>query len=323
VKKTVLSLLLAAACPAVVLAAPAPAAKPAAAPAPAPATAAGAAPAAKPTGDPVVVTAGTVTIRQSELDKALASLPEQYQAAAMGAGKKAFAEEYLQMKLLAVQGMAAGLDKTPEVMAQLAMVKENVVAQAELNRMAEAIQLSDDDLRKIYDSKKADYESVKAKHILIAFKGSPAARPGKPELTEEQAKAKAEALRKKIVDGASFEEVAKAESDDTQSGASGGELGEFSRGQMVPEFEQAAFAAKAGEVTPIVRSQYGYHVIKVESHGTTPFEQVKPVLERNERQARLQAQLSKIKDAAKPTFDPSYFTEPDPHAGMQQQPQHP
>jgi peptidyl-prolyl cis-trans isomerase C len=276
-------------------------------PAPAPAPAATAAQA-----DPIVIAAGDVTIRQSEFESALKTLPPEYQQYASGAGKKQFAEDFLRMKMLAAEGMKTGLDKDPDVIRQLSLMRENLVANAQLQKIEKSITLSDDDLKKQYDAKKADYEQVGARHILVAFKGSPAAQAGKPELTEEQAKAKAEDLRKKIVGGASFEELAKTESDDTGSGANGGALGEFGRGQMVPEFEKAAFEAKVGEVTPVVRTQFGYHIIKVDTHNHTPFEQVKPVLERNARQEALQARLDAMKNAAKPTFNETYFGPPAP-----------
>ena len=271
-------------------------------------------PAAAPaqTTDPIVIAAGDVAIRQSEFEQALKTLPEQYQQYAMGAGKRQFAEDYLRMKMLAAAGTKAGLDKSPDVIAQLNLMRENLVANAQLQKIEEGIKVSDDDLKKKYEESKGQYEQVKARHILIAFKGSPAAQQGKPELTEEQAKAKAEELRKQITGGASFEELAKKESDDVGSGAQGGDLGEFSRGQMVPEFEKAAFEAKVGDVTPVVRTQFGYHIIKVDAHGSTPFEEVKAGLERNERQARLQAELEKMKTAAKPTFNETYFAPPAP-----------
>ena len=262
--------------------------------------------------DPIVIAAGDVAIRQSEFEQALKTLPEQYQQYAMGAGKRQFAEDYLRMKMLAAEGTKAGLDKSPDVIAQLNLMRENLVANAQLQKIEEGIKISDADLKKVYDANKANYEQVKARHILIAFKGSPAAQAGKPELTEEQAKAKAEELRKQIVGGASFEELAKKESDDVGSGAQGGDLGEFGRGQMVPEFEKAAFEAKAGDITPVVRTQFGYHIIKVETNGMTPFEQVKATLERTERQTRLQAELDKMKNAAKPTFNETYFVPPAP-----------
>jgi peptidyl-prolyl cis-trans isomerase C len=275
------------------------------APAPKPATPPPAATAAE--ADPIVIAAGNVAIRQSEFENALKTLPAEYQQYASGPGKKQFAEDFLRMKILASEGMKAGLDKDPEVVRQLNLMRENLVANAQLQKIEKGIAVSDEELKKVYESKKGEYEQVGARHILIAFKGSPAAQPGKPELTEEQAKAKAEEIRAKIAAGASFEELAKTESDDTGSGANGGALGEFNRGQMVPEFEKAAFEGKVGELTPVVRTQYGYHVIKVESHGTTPFEQVRTFLERNTRQERLQAKLDEMKANAKPTFNETYF----------------
>jgi parvulin-like peptidyl-prolyl isomerase len=260
--------------------------------------------------DPIVIAAGEVAIRQSEFEQALKTLPEQYQQYATGAGRRQFAEDYLRMKMLAAEGTKAGLDKSADVIAQLNLMRENLVANAQLQKIEEGIKISDADLKKKYDEGKTQYEQVKARHILVAFKGSPAAQQGKPELTEEQAKAKAEDLRKQIVGGAAFEELAKKESDDVGSGAQGGDLGEFSRGQMVPEFEKAAFDAKVGDVTPIVRTQFGYHIIKVDAHGSTPFEEVKANLERTERQLRLQGELEKMKTAAKPTFNETYFAPP-------------
>lgn len=269
---------------------------------------------AKPATDPIIIAAGEVTIRQSEFEAALKTLPEQYQQYASGAGRKQFAEDYLRMKMLAAAGMKAGLEKDPEVIAQLALMRENLVANAHLQRIEKGIVLTDEDLKKLYDGKKSEYEQIKARHILIAYKGSAAAQPGKPELTEEQAKAKAEALRKQLVAGAKFDELAKKESDDVGSGAQGGDLGEFNRGQMVPEFEKAAFEAKVGDLTPVVRTDFGYHIIKVDAHGSTPFEQVKATLEKNERQARVQAALEKMKTDAKPTFNDAYFAPPPPPA---------
>jgi parvulin-like peptidyl-prolyl isomerase len=270
--------------------------------------------------DPIVIAAGDLAIRKSEFESALNTLPAEYQQYAAGPGKRQFAEDYLRMKMLAREGLKAGLDKDADVLRQLDLMRENLIAQAQLERLEKSITVSDADLRKTYDAQKAQYEQVKARHILIAFKGSPAAQPEKPELTEEQAKAKAEELRKQIVAGASFDELAKKESDDAGSGARGGDLGEFGRGQMVPEFEKAAFEAKVGEVTPVVRTQFGYHIIKVDAHGTTAFEEVKPTLERTARQTAMQAKLEEMKTGSKATFNDEYFGPATPTPPAQNQP---
>src|SRR5205807_3501947 len=237
-------------------------------------------------------------------ETAVKSLPAEYQSYAMGPGKKQFADDYLRMKLLATEGMKAGLDKSPDVMKQLDLLRENLVAQEELKKIESSISLSDADLKKAYDENKEEYEQVKARHILIAFKGSPAAQKGKKELTEAEAKAKADTLRAEIVSGkAKFEDVAKKESDDVESGKNGGELGSFGHGQMVPEFEAAAFNAKPGDVTEPVKTQFGYHIIKVEEHSMTSFEQVKPTLEKTLKQKKLRETLDALKESAKPTYD--------------------
>jgi peptidyl-prolyl cis-trans isomerase C len=265
-------------------------------------------------GDPVIITAGDIVVKQSEFESALKTLPAEYQQYAMGPGKKQFADDYLRMKMLAQMGYKAGLQNDATVQQQLALMRDNLVANAQLGKIDKSIALSDADLQKVYNDNKKDYEQVKAKHILIAFKGSPALPQGKPEITEEQAKAKAEEIKKKIAGGANFEELAKKESDDTGSGSNGGELGAFGHGQMVPEFEKAAFAAKDGEVIGPVRTQFGYHIIKVESHEVTPFEGVKATLEKREHQKRLQEQLDALKSEAKPTFNEAYFVPPPPPA---------
>jgi peptidyl-prolyl cis-trans isomerase C len=261
--------------------------------------------------DPVIISAGTVAIHRSDFETAVKSLPAEYQSYALGPGKKQFADDYLRMKILAAEGMKAGLDKDPEVVKQLSLLRENLVAQEELKKIDNTIAVSDADLKKAYDENKKDYEQVKARHILIAFKGSPAAQKGRKELTDAEAKAKAQALRAEIVGGkAKFEDVAKKESDDVESGKNGGELGAFSRGQMVPEFEQAAFGAKVGDVTPVVKTQFGYHIIKVEEHSSTPFEQVKSTLEKSVKQKKLHDTLDAMKESAKPTYDEAYFATP-------------
>lgn len=268
--------------------------------------------AAKASDDPIIVAAGDVAIRRSEFENAIKTLPAEYQQFAQGPGKKQFAEDYLRMKMLAAQGMKDNLQNDPEVIQQLNLMRENLVANAQLQKMEKGIQLTDADLQKIYEANKKEHEQVKARHILIAFKGSPAAQAGKKELTEDEAKAKAEDLKKKVQAGAPFDDLAKTESDDKGSAARGGDLGPFSRGQMVEEFEKAAFDAKPGDVIGPVRTQFGYHLIKVDSHETTPFDKVKDTLQKRERQRRLQETLETMKKNANPTFNEAYFAPPAP-----------
>lgn len=83
-------------------------------------------------------------------------------------------------------------------------------------------------------------------------------------------RAKLEGLRRQLLDGASFAEVAKEHSEDVESAAKGGDIGVFRRGQVAPEFEEAAFSQKIGEIGPVVRTKFGLHIIKVNAR--TPAE---------------------------------------------------
>ena len=283
--------------------------KPAAKPAPAKPAATAAATTAATTpaeADPVVITAGNMQIRKSEFEAAVNSIPEQYRMNVL-ADKRAFAEDYIRMKLLAAEGTKNGLDKSPEVTNQLALMRDNLVANAQINAIDKTIVIPDSQITQYYDQHKDQFEQVKARHILIAFKGSRAAQPGKKELTDAEAKAKAEEIRAKLVAGADFATTAKAESDDVGSGANGGDLGTFGHGQMVPEFDQASFSLKPGEISPVIRTEFGYHILQVQERTTTPVDQVKDTVRKTLHDEQMKAKLEGMKTASAAKYDDKYF----------------
>lgn len=150
----------------------------------------------------------------------------------------------------------------------------------DLNALKADIAVSEDDLRKYYSENAARYttpEERRASHILInAPKDAPAD-------VRAKAKAKAEALLAQVKQAPdSFAELAKKNSDDPGSAERGGDLDFFSRGSMVKPFEDAAFALKPGEVSGVVESDFGYHIIKltgVRGGEKRSFEAVRPELE--------------------------------------------
>jgi parvulin-like peptidyl-prolyl isomerase len=147
--------------------------------------------------------------------------------------------------------------------------------------MQKNVKVDDAAILAYYEAHKNEYESVKAKHILIRVKGAPMpGAEGKPELTDEQALAKAQEIHKKLVAGADFAAVAKTDSDDTGSAQQGGDLGEFRHGMMVPPFEQAAFALKIGEISEPVKSPFGYHIIVVQEHKLKTLADARPDIEK-------------------------------------------
>lgn len=138
-------------------------------------------------------------------------------------------------------------------------------------------------------------ESVSASHILI----------GATEGTDPQVKsaslAKAQALRDQLRGGADFAELARTNSS-CPSSQRGGDLGSFERGQMVPEFEDAAFKLKPGEISDVVETKFGYHIIKVSQHadaGTEPFEKVSKEVKESMQQKTLSDWFDQLIQGAK------------------------
>ena len=133
----------------------------------------------------------------------------------------------------------------------------------------EVAQPSDAAIQKYYDDHLADFETIRARHILISTIPDSSNSTGAKSkiLSKSQARAKAEMVLDLIHKGGDFAELATRYSDDG-SKTSGGDLGYFTRGKMVPEFEKAAFSLRPGEISGLVETQFGFHIIKVEDRKT-------------------------------------------------------
>jgi peptidyl-prolyl cis-trans isomerase D len=145
----------------------------------------------------------------------------------------------------------------------------------DLNQLRQSVSVTDDELKAVYQQNIQQYEvpdRVHAEHILLMTVGKTDAEVAEVKKQAEDILAQA---RKK---GANFEELAKKYSEDPGSKTKGGDLGWLVRGQTVPEFEKAAFTQPKGEISDLIRTQYGFHIIKVldkETAHTKPFEEVK------------------------------------------------
>lgn len=166
---------------------------------------------------------------------------------------------------------------------------------------------SDDEIKAAYNANPELYakpESVRASHILITVPAD--ASP--EQLTA--AKTKADTVYEKTVaPGADFGKLAEEYSDDPGSKAEAGDLGDFERGMMVPEFENAAFTLKVGEISQPVKSEFGYHIIKVESHNEatkpsfeTAKEAVREALLSQKQEQAVEARIEQLKKSAKITY---------------------
>jgi peptidyl-prolyl cis-trans isomerase D len=166
-----------------------------------------------------------------------------------------------------------------------------------------APKVTDAQVQAYYNAHLADYQvkdQVKARHILIAVP------EGADAKTDAAAKAKAQGILDQLHHGGDFAALAKANSDDPGSKDNGGDLGFFQRGKMVPAFEQAAFALQPGQISGLVKTSFGYHIIQVEEKQTAhtkPLAEVQstilPVIQQQEVGAAEQAYANQLTDQAK------------------------
>ncbi len=170
--------------------------------------------------------------------------------------------------------------------------KDIVIANLIESQFVSKSAVSEAEARKFYDENLEKYfkkpESARASHILIGTdeKSTPEER--------KKAKEKAEALLKRVKAGEDFAAIAKSDST-CPSSSQGGDLGTFGRGQMVAPFEQAAFALKPGEVSGVVETQFGYHIIKLtekQEAATEKFEDVKAKIQEFLKQEKVQKEIS-------------------------------
>jgi peptidyl-prolyl cis-trans isomerase D len=147
-------------------------------------------------------------------------------------------------------------------------------ALVDVNQIRQSLQISDDQLKVQYQQNIQQYQvpnRVHAEHILLMT-------VGKTDAEVEEIKKKAEDILSQVKKGAKFEDLAKKYSEDPGTKDKGGDLGWLVQGQTVPEFEKVAFSLQKGQISDLVKTQYGFHIIKVldkETAHTKPFEEVK------------------------------------------------
>lgn len=264
--------------------------------------------AAKP-GDPVILTAGSGTMTKSQFEALLASLPDNVKSqTATPQGKRMLAERIAEVMTLAQEAKRRGIDKKPAFIEQARLNQDNLLASLLVQDLMAAAKPDEATTRKYFDEHAGDYEQVKARHILIRFKGSRVPiKDGQKDLSIDEALAKTKLIQERLAKGEDFAVVAKAESDDTGSGAQGGDLGKFTRERMVPEFSEVAFKLPVGQISEPLKTQFGYHLIQVQEHETKKFEEVKTEIERKLQPEGVQAAVDQIKSGSKPVLNEEFF----------------
>jgi peptidyl-prolyl cis-trans isomerase C len=229
-------------------------------------------------------TARKIDVPETEVDARLAQIKQQFPS------EKEFAET---------------LQKQQMTEAQL---REDAKRDMRVTKMLEgevnsAVSVQPQDVTAFYEKNSDKFqqgERVRASHILIRTAENADAK------AKQEARAKADDVLKQVKAGKDFGELAKFYSQDPGSAANGGDLGLFGRGQMVGAFEQSAFTLAPGQVSEVVETQFGYHIIKVaekQPARTVPIDEVRPKIEEflqnQQRQEKTEAFINSLKAKGK------------------------
>jgi len=190
-------------------------------------------------------------------------------------GKKQLLDQMVSFELVYIDAKESGLENDENYLLQVEMAKKEILIQTSISKLMSQAVVTDSEVEDYYKANEnmfMDQPTVTAKHILV-------------DTAEKAGNVKTE-----ILNGKTFEDAA-VEHSSCPSNAQGGSLGSFTRGQMVPEFEDAAFSLEIGVVSDPVQTQFGYHLIKVEDKtegSVKPFNEVKDMIKNKilqERQA--------------------------------------
>jgi peptidyl-prolyl cis-trans isomerase C len=259
-----------------------------------------------PKGGAVVAEIGKEKITVDEVNELMKTIPEQYQAMAQ-ARKDMFVESIVNQKLLYAEAAKLNYDKDPAVQKQLDEARKELMIKAYLKKEIEdQVKVTDEDAKKYFEANKDKFkepEKIMAYHILV----------------DNEAEAKD--ILAKLKGGADFAALAKEKSK-CPSKEKGGELGLLGKGQTVPEFEQAAFALQPGQLSDVVKTQFGYHIIKVTEKQPekimaydTVKDQLKQMLVSDKQKERFEAILKDLKDKNKVVIHKELLTSNPASAG--------
>lgn len=192
---------------------------------------------------------GNIEITREQMLAIMKNLPrQQAMEVSTEEGRKRLLDEMVAGELLYLEAKDLKLDDNDEFIKMVDNAVHSLLQQFALQKLLENIDITDEQAKEYYDSNKQQFKSseqVKARHILV---------PDEDEAIK---------IKKEISDGLDFSEAAKKYST-CPSKDKGGDLGLFTKGKMVPEFEKVAFELELGEISGVVKTQFGYHLIAVD-----------------------------------------------------------
>ena len=260
--------------------------------------------------DRVVLAVGDQKMTAAEVERIVQALPPDYRAFYSGPGKRRLAVYILRMKLLSSEAIKQKLDQQPEVSNAIEVARESILADAAQKHIGQGITISDQQLRDVYEKNKVQFEEDRAAHILIRTRSAPlkSGDPSQPGLPDAEARKKLEDIRKQILAGADFAQMAKQYSQDSATAASGGDMGILERDKIVPPIIEAARSLSPGQVSDLIATPSGFEIVKVEEKRVIPFEEAKPGLESQIRQSKANEIVQHLMEASGAFIDEDFFS---------------
>lgn len=235
----------------------------------------------------ILATVAGEAITEREVEETLLSMGQRAQAYDNERGREAILEQLINRKLILLDAKRNLFEREEEFKAQMARVKEELLSNYAVEKVIKNVRVTDDEIKAFYEEHKSEFvspERIDTSHILV------------------EDKAECERIKGEIAEGKiTFEDAAKKYSV-CPSKESGGALGEAGRGQFVPEFENAAFDATEGEITGPVKTQFGYHLIRLNKKipaGTLELSDIKDSLRekllQDKQQKAYQSKIAQLK----------------------------
>lgn len=252
--------------------------------------------------DNVVMRVNGDPITEREFNLFLQNAPaEGRQFYSSPAGRRTIADELVKLKVLEQEAKRMGVADDPEVKAQIEMARSQITAARALEKLAS--QKTEARLAAEYEKEKVS--AVSLRHILIAYQGGAVpARGGQQPPSEQAAMQKANAIATRLRAGADFAAEARANSDDEQSGPSGGMIGPAKPDQLPPDIASVVSKLKPGQMSDPVKTQFGVHIFKVEQPS---LEDLRPMLTQRVRQQVAEEEVKRLQGGAKIDLDPKFF----------------
>ncbi len=247
----------------------------------------------------LVAVVGGEKIMDTDIEALLNEIPEQArQRYASVEGKRELVQSLAEIKMLSLEAKKQGIDRSPDVKRKIDFMGEQMLARELAENTVDKITISDEELSGYYHDNREQFSTgprVKLRHILL------------------DSESEAQAVLARLKKGEDFSALAREKSR-CPSSQQGGELGWATKGMMVPEFEDAAFALKKGQMSEVVKSSYGYHVIMcddVEAARQLDLEEVRDTIRQQLKSEKSEETVSALIEQAKKnhpvTVNEEYF----------------